>query len=346
MQSNANSRGRLGDVLRPQPRANCHQGPASNGPLPKASAPTTKRNAHTDLLFPPPTARRFLRHLPLGLASRSRRANPLYSTVGRLSGPVAHDDRTAQVPSAGGHVNPEPLLEMHPVGALDLGLADGALAGSLRRSSITAGCRSAIASPGNECFCPMHWGSGRSWLRGPTRLMHELACQIPASRQLEGGGVRSRLPPAVDSADRSAGLINHPQQAFLITRFSTSSSPWILRFILALLVNQGLVSVAPGCPRSLRSSANRKAELGEWPQVGCGVRARVLSLTKAKRCSSPAPPGPKGLTATIARKKRRSRSGKAARLLPAPRRVLAPGALAGPIGQWRRCAPQPLPAGR
>ncbi|MCT4365023.1 MULTISPECIES: molybdopterin oxidoreductase family protein [Synechococcaceae] len=192
------SAGRLCDVSGLSHELLASHGP-QQWPAPKGSAPTTEaKRLYTDLLFPTANGRaRFCADLPLGLGEPISEGYPLVLTVGRYLGQWHTMTRTAQVPRLVA-MHPEPLLEMHPVDALDLGLADGALARiTSRRSSITARLSISDRIRAGTVFLPMHWGFRQELACEANALMHELACPISGQPELKAAAVRVEAAAAV-----------------------------------------------------------------------------------------------------------------------------------------------------
>ncbi len=178
-------------------------------PYPAGSTPTAEaKRLYENWVFPTPSGRaRFIAEHPLGLAEPPCDTFPLVLTVGRYLGQWHTMTRTAKVPRLMS-MHPEPLLEIHPDDALDLGLEkNGMAAVSSRRASLVTKVLITDRIRPGTVFLPMHWGFMQEGACEANALMHEQACQVCGQPELKATAVRVVPAPQSSTSSKAAGRL-------------------------------------------------------------------------------------------------------------------------------------------
>jgi len=151
----------------------------------------------------------------MGLAEPPDQEYPLVLTVGRYLGHWHTMTRTRQVTRLR-TMHPEPVLEIHPDDAKEVGLTDGSLA----RIHSKRGMVTAVASlqetirPGTV-FLPMHWGASQANPCEANLLMHEKSCPRSGQPELKASAVY--VIPAHATPKEAAPAITSCQPAESMT---------------------------------------------------------------------------------------------------------------------------------
>ncbi|MAR07119.1 MAG: nitrate reductase catalytic subunit [Cyanobium sp. NAT70] len=184
------TRGRLCDVSGLSHRLLEREGP-QQWPFPQGCEPTSKaKRLYVDHHFSTTNGRaRFCTEQPLGLAEPPCDLYPLVLTVGRYLGQWHTMTRTAKVDRLN-KMHPEPLLEIHPDDAHDLGVINGQLTAiNSRRGHLTARAKVTDRIRKGLVFLPMHWGFTQEQACEANTLMHDKACPISKQPELKACAV-------------------------------------------------------------------------------------------------------------------------------------------------------------
>jgi ferredoxin-nitrate reductase len=170
-----------------------HERLRTEGPLqwPCPSSPTPSKRLYTDWRFPTPDGRaRFAACHSRGLAEPPDPEYPFVLTNGRLYGHWHTQTRTGRIEKIR-QMHPQPLLEIHPRDAADLGIQDNdwvevrSRRGKVRfRSNVTR----AIA-PGTV-FVPIHWGALWADKAEANALTHPESCPDSLQPELKACAVQ------------------------------------------------------------------------------------------------------------------------------------------------------------
>jgi len=242
--------------------------PGSNGPLQRQAhqRPRPKQPLHDFCSSTANGRARFCADLPHGAWASDLGGLSPCTHWWALSRAVAHDDPQAQVPRL------VPCIRAFFAGDASGGRSDSGPGGrALARSppdapSITAGCRSAIASAPARCFSADALGVQAKLAAEANALMHEWPAPISGQPELRAAAVRVEAARLVILPNRAPRPNTILSKLFMYQRFLTSSI-W-MRFIGFAGSSAWVSRRHPGGPRSLRSWLIRQARTREWPQVG------------------------------------------------------------------------------
>lgn len=180
-----------------------HEGPMQ-WPCPEASAASSKR-LYTDLNFPTPDGRAFFTAChSRGLAEPPDPEYPYVLTTGRLYGHWHTQTRTGRIEKIK-QMYPQPLMEIHPHDAANLGIQDNnwvEVRSRRGQARFPAKITRAIA-PGTV-FVPMHWGALWADQAEANALTHPQSCPHSLQPELKACAVQL-LPISPDVSSQDVG---------------------------------------------------------------------------------------------------------------------------------------------
>ncbi len=167
---------------------------------------STNKRLYTDRRFPTADGRAvFAAYEARGLAEPVDAEYPLVLTIGRLYGHWHTQTRTGRIPRLA-KLYPEPLLEVHPRDAGQLGLQDGNwVEVRSRRSCVRLRAKVTTAIAPGTVFAPLHWGALWAEDTEVNALAHAAACPESGQPELKACAVALTPLPVAEAAIPAAG---------------------------------------------------------------------------------------------------------------------------------------------